>query len=35
MGTNCLFVDGHVASYVTGDLDRMVAGSAGCIWDVN
>jgi len=35
VGTNCVFVDGHVSSYATQDLDSMVVGSAGCIWDVN
>jgi prepilin-type N-terminal cleavage/methylation domain-containing protein/prepilin-type processing-associated H-X9-DG protein len=34
-GTNCLFVDGHVSSYPTQQLDSMVAGATNCIWDVN
>lgn len=34
-GTNCLFLDGHVANFVTGELDSMVAGEADCVWDVN
>lgn len=33
-GTNCLFLDGHVAKFVTVELDSMVAGEADCVWDV-
>jgi prepilin-type N-terminal cleavage/methylation domain-containing protein/prepilin-type processing-associated H-X9-DG protein len=35
LGTNCLFVDGHVANYPTQTLDSMNVGSPDCIWDVN
>lgn len=34
-GTNCLFLDGRVANFVTVELDSMVAGESDCIWDVN
>ncbi len=34
MGTNCLFLDGRVESFLTADLDSMIAGEGGCIWDV-
>jgi prepilin-type N-terminal cleavage/methylation domain-containing protein/prepilin-type processing-associated H-X9-DG protein len=34
-GTNCLFVDGHIQSIGTRELDRMVPGSSTCIWDVD
>ena len=34
-GTNCLFVDGRVDSFVTEDLDNMVEGETDCIWDVH
>ncbi len=34
LGTNCLFVDGHVESFPTAVLDSMVSGEANCIWDV-
>jgi prepilin-type processing-associated H-X9-DG protein len=33
-GTNCLFVDGHVKSYQTAELDAMAEGSPDCVWDV-
>jgi len=32
-GTNCLFVDGHVTSYETAELDGMTAGAPDCVWD--
>ncbi len=34
LGTNCLFVEGHVGSYETRDLDSMVEEESNCIWDV-
>ena len=34
LGTNCLFVGGHVGSYETRDLDSMAEGESNCIWDV-
>lgn len=33
-GTNCLFLDGHVAGYVTEDLDTMGEGQRDCVWDL-
>jgi len=33
-GTNCVFVDGHVGSYYTRELDAMKAGESDCVWDV-
>lgn len=34
LGTNVLFVGGHVLSYRTQVLDAMVPGASDCIWDV-
>ena len=34
LGTCCLFVDGHVATYATAALDAMKPGQADCVWDV-
>jgi len=34
-GTNCLFVDGRVKSYVTKDLDSMAPGDGNCVWDTD
>jgi prepilin-type N-terminal cleavage/methylation domain-containing protein len=34
LGTNCLFLGGHVLWYETGRLDGMVAGEPDCVWDV-
>jgi prepilin-type N-terminal cleavage/methylation domain-containing protein len=33
IGTNCLFVGGQVRNYATKELDGMVAGQSGCVWD--
>jgi prepilin-type processing-associated H-X9-DG protein len=33
LGTNCLFVDGHVVGYVTQVLDNMIPGAYDCVWD--
>jgi prepilin-type processing-associated H-X9-DG protein len=35
LGTNCLFLDGRVATYETRDLDGMTAGSSDCVWDTD
>jgi len=35
VGTNCLFVDGHVRNFETRHLDSMVPASSDCIWDVD
>jgi prepilin-type processing-associated H-X9-DG protein len=32
LGTNCIFVDGHVAGYPTQILDNMVPGASDCVW---
>jgi prepilin-type N-terminal cleavage/methylation domain-containing protein len=34
LGTCCLFVDGHVSSYATAELDAMQPGEGDCVWDV-
>ena len=34
VGTNCLFLGGHVLTYETKRLDDMVDGRPDCIWDV-
>lgn len=33
IGTNTLFVGGHVLNYRTQDLEAMTAGTPGCVWD--
>jgi prepilin-type N-terminal cleavage/methylation domain-containing protein/prepilin-type processing-associated H-X9-DG protein len=32
-GTNCLFLDGHVETFVTEKLDTMIEGESDCVWD--